>query len=243
MADRYRLHVFPNDQQLVAEVAQRWIHEVWPLCAARSDSRPVCVALSGGRIASRYFTSIKEASRQEGSPPKNLHFFWADERCVPPSHPQSNYADAARALLTPLGIAEKQIHRIQGELNPDAATKLADAAARSLVTPDKSGMAIFDLVLLGMGEDGHVASLFPEHKEGLATSIYCSVSGSPKPPPNRISLTYRAIAAAANVWVIASGSDKKRVLYDSLSEKFQTPLAQVIKSRASTEILTDIAGR
>ena len=241
MAERYRLQVFPNDRRLISEVANRWIAELWPLCAGRSDSRPVCVALSGGRVARRYFVSIKDASRKEGSSPKNLHFFWADERCVPPTDPQSNFADAARSLLTPLGVPAKQIHRIPGELHPEAATKMANDEARTFLSPNQSGVPAFDLILLGMGEDGHVASLFPEHSEGLSPLAYCSVSGSPKPPPNRISLSYQAIAAAGRVWVIAAGADKKQVLYNSLTGAAATPLAQVIKSRAMTEVLTDIA--
>ena len=241
MAERYRLLVLPNEQQLVSEVANRWVSELWPLCAGRSEGRPVCVALSGGRVASRYFVAIKEASRKEGSAPKNLHFFWADERCVPPSDPQSNYADAARSLLTPLGVAAKQVHRLQGELNPAAASKLAEEEAKPLLSGNKTGRPSFDLVLLGMGEDGHVASLFPGHTAGFASSTFCFVTNSPKPPANRISLTYQAIAAAARVWVIVSGMDKKQLLHNSLQGKVETPLAQVIKSRELTEILTDIS--
>ena len=99
-----------------------------------------------------------------------------------------------------------------------------------------------DLVFLGLGEDGHVASLFPGEPEGLAasTAIYRAAANSPKPPPNRVTLGYSTIAAARKVWMFASGSGKEAPLRASLSPDGTTPFARVLKARQDTRIFTDV---
>ena len=103
-------------------------------------------------------------------------------------------------------------------------------------------MPVLDLVLLGMGEDGHVASLFPgDAKTGSdSQSVFLSVENSPKPPPSRVSLGHAAIAAAREVWVLASGSTKQAALVESLREGGTTPLAEVIRRRISVKIFSDM---
>src|SRR6185436_18362512 len=91
----------------------------------------------------------------------NVHFFWADERCVPPNDPESNCAAAREHFFQPLAIAPHKVHRIQGELPPDHAAELATTEIKSIVSADTFGQPQLDLIFLGMGEDGHVASLFP----------------------------------------------------------------------------------
>ena len=104
---------------------------------------------------------------------------------------------------------------------------------------NEQGQPELDLVFLGMGEDGHVASLFPKDTEALETpAVYRAVTG-PKPPPRRITLGYPALAAAREVWVLASGLGKQEVLQSSLAPSGDTPLARVLKSRSNTEIFTD----
>jgi 6-phosphogluconolactonase len=113
---------------------------------------------------------------------------------------------------------------------------------RAWAPPDAEGRPALDLVLLGMGEDGHVASLFPDAAPEVVRSqaFYLPVVG-PKPPPRRLSLSYRAIAAARQVWVLASGPGKEEALRESLSPQGRTPLGRVLQSRPRTLILTDIA--
>ena len=104
------------------------------------------------------------------------------------------------------------------------------------------GLPSLDLIFLGMGEDGHVASLFPGKTEGTnPKEICCAVKNSPKPPPNRISLSYTAIAAANQVWVLASGTGKENALRESLSSSGKTPLTRVVQSRLHTKIFSDIS--
>src|SRR5262245_34381694 len=191
------VHYFGSARELAEETANKWCQQI----AERKN--PFGVALSGGRIANDFFKEIgARASRNHGI--RQAHFFWADERCVPPDHADSNYRVARELLLEPLQVEPSHVHRIRGEDEP---AKAAAAAAEELlrVAAGAPRQPLLDWVFLGMGEDGHVASLFPgaEPKPG----IYYSVTG-PKPPPRRITLSYDVLAAAREVWVLASGSGK-----------------------------------
>ena len=123
---------------------------------------------------------------------------FGDERCVAPDDPESNYRMACDALLSRVHPAS--VHRMAGELGPDEAAAAYDAVVRSL-----PGL---DLVLLGVGQDGHTASLFPGNPALEATGMAVAVRGAPKPPPERVSLTLPALRSARRVVVLATGRDK-----------------------------------
>jgi 6-phosphogluconolactonase len=123
---------------------------------------------------------------------------FGDERCLPARHPETNFQLASDALLA--AIAPLSVHRIPGELGPDAAA----AAYAPLVAAGP-----LDLVLLGVGQDGHTASLFPGNPALTATGPTVGVRGSPKPPPERVSLTLEALRAARRVVILAAGADKR----------------------------------
>jgi 6-phosphogluconolactonase len=101
---------------------------------------------------------------------------------------------------------------------------------------------MFDLIFLGLGEDGHVASLFPGEPENISIcrTVYRAVMNSPKPPPQRVTLGFQAIAAANQVWMLASGMGKTGALQESISPGGATPFARVLKLRTQTRIFTDI---
>lgn len=235
----FELIPFTNAEALATAVASAWLDEI---AAANRSGKPHCVALSGGRITLKLFAAAIEQSRTRNISLSNVHFFWADERCVPPDDKESSYAAAAEHFFHPLAIAPDKIHRILGELSPEQAVQFAIEDMQKTVPLSAAGQPVFDIVFLGMGEDGHVASLFPEEPEAsrLNPAIYRAISNSPKPPPNRVTLGYDAIAAARNVWVLASGAGKEAVLRESLSPKGTTPLARVLKMCRGAKVLTDI---
>ena len=232
---------FPDPTALAQAAARDWLTEVG-LAAQRRGG--FSVALSGGRIAKTFFAAMVRATQTAGVSLAALHFFWADERCVPPDDPESNFGLAHRWLLAPLGVPEANIHRIHGELPGEHAAVEAEAELRRFVSADNEGQPVLDLVLLGMGEDGHVASLFPNERESAArgTASYLAVNDAPKPPPQRVTLSYGPLRAARRVWVLASGQGKEKALRDSLAESGDTPLARVIRSRTQTRLFTDIPG-
>lgn len=228
-----QIHHFKSPGMLAEAAATDWCRRI------ANAEKPFTVALSGGRIANDFFKAIvNEAHQNKGI--QHAHFFWADERCVPPDHDDSNYRTARELLFEPLRVDESRVHRVRGEDEPAQA---AAAASQELlrVASSASGKPEtprLDWVFLGMGEDGHVASLFPgavPHR-----GIYYDVIG-PKPPPRRITLSYDVLALAGEVWVLASGAGKERALRESLSPEGKTPLAEVIKSRPRTQIFSDIS--
>ena len=237
---KVQLDTFATDQELARAAASAWLEEL----AANRAGPAHCVALSGGRIAKTFFASVVELAHDRGIAPTNVHFFWADERCVPPDDAESNFRAARELLFAPLEIADEKIHRIRGEESPDFAAAQAAAELCRIAPLTGDGQPVLDLIFLGMGEDGHVASLFPGEPEPVMASpaIYRAVTAT-KPPPRRITLGYAAIAAARQVWVLASGAGKEVALRDSLDLSGQTPLARVVKARMRTRILTDIQNR
>lgn len=234
---RFSVQSFSDEAALASAVATQWLDRL----SKRDSSAIYRVALSGGRIARRFLSNVAEQSRTRGFNFENVHFFWSDERCVPPSDPESNFAAANSALLQPLAIALDQIHRIRGELSSEKAVAEAEAELRRFAKANDPGEALFEMVFLGMGEDGHVASLFPNEPEKSSAegNIYRAVVAS-KPPPQRITLDYEPISTARAVWAIASGKGKEWALSESLRPDGKTPLATLLRRREHTVIFTDI---
>ncbi|HNU53188.1 MAG TPA: 6-phosphogluconolactonase [Verrucomicrobiota bacterium] len=231
---------FGDARELVRAAAADWLGAVARLLEA---GRNPCVALSGGRIAGTLFSELRvrvEAAKLDLS---RVEFFWADERCVSPDDIESNYRTAHQQLFGPLALRGHRLHRIRGEWEPESAAEAAAAELRRIAPGDAGGYPVLDLVLLGMGEDGHVASLFPDESEAsvLAPAVYRAVT-APKPPPRRVTLGYGVLAAAREVWVLISGGSKASALTASLQPGCRLPLARVLRSRARTRILTDLSG-
>ena len=154
------------------------------------------VALSGGTTPRRAYELLAERGVE------GVEFWLADERCVPAGHEDAN----ARMLREALG-AEARVHEARGELGPEDAAWLY---GRAVV--DATG-GVFDVIVLGLGEDGHTASLFPGHPEALAEHApVIGVRGSPKPPPERITLTLPVLARATHTVLLATGAGKREAL-------------------------------
>jgi 6-phosphogluconolactonase len=152
------------------------------------------LVLAGGSTPQRCYELLVQADVQWG----RVTILFGDERCVPPDHPDSNYRMARIALLDHASPAT--VHRMPAELGPDEAAGLYDHIV-ALHSP-------LDIVVLGVGEDGHTASLFPGHPALDAKGWAVGVRNSPKPPPDRVSLTLPALRAARRVIVLATGAGK-----------------------------------
>jgi 6-phosphogluconolactonase len=228
---------FGNSGELAEEAGRRFV-------AAAPKDREFLVALSGGRISQSFYDAIAQEARLQNKKFSHVHFFFADERCVPPDDPESNFIAARRRLFEPLEIRAEQIHRIHGETEDDYAVKEAEAELCRIAPLDPTGQPILDLVILGMGEDGHTASLFPGEPDCCLndTFVYRAVT-TVKPPPRRITLGYTPLAAARQLWVLASGQGKEQALRRVLSEKpARLPLGRVLQSNPKALIFSDIPG-
>ena len=175
------------------------------------------VALSGGSTPKAMFAWLAAESLASRIDWANIYFFWGDERCVPPDHPDSNYRMTSDALLSKVGIPEKNVFRMHGELAP---AKAAQQYSERLL--DFFGAApVFDLVFLGMGADGHTASLFPGtnalHAETNQIAMENYVE---KLKATRLTLTARTINTAKDIVFLVAGADKANALHSVLEGEY-----------------------
>jgi 6-phosphogluconolactonase len=227
---------FPTDGELAQAAAKEWLH-----LAASRFALGHSVALSGGRIAPTFFSAVVEEARQLKFAFNHVHFFWADERCVPPDDAESNFRVANESLFQPMAIVLDRIHRIKGELGGPKAVELANADLQRLPVSEE-GMPVVDLVFLGIGTNGHTASLMPnappEVEEGRGPYLY--VENSPTPPPQRVTLSYQAIWSAKHVWALVAGEGKEEAIRESLRTGARTPFGRVLEGRKETKIFSSV---
>ena len=171
------------------------------------------VALSGGSLPKLLGPPLVTEPLRSQIDWSAWHVFWADERCVPLDHADSNYRLARENLFDQVAIPPDQIVAIDDSLPPNQAAAAYQEQLRQLFQPGPDEIPRFDLILLGMGEDGHTASLFPGHRLLNETERWVApVVNSPKPPPERITLTLPIINQSRHVAFIAAGSGKASVL-------------------------------
>ncbi|BCJ61321.1 6-phosphogluconolactonase [Micromonospora endophytica] len=218
------------DADLLAQaVAARLVVRLLDAQAARGEAS---VVLTGGRIAAavhRAVTALPAAAAVDWS---RVDVWWGDERFLPTGDPERNETQARAALLDALPLDPARIHPMPAA---DAGVEPEEAAARyaaELARAARSGTAElphFDVLMLGVGEDGHIASVFPEHPVQHESRPVSAVRDSPKPPPIRTTLTLPAINTAEEVWLVASGAGKAEAVGMALAgaEPAQIPAAGV----------------
>jgi 6-phosphogluconolactonase len=173
------------------------------------------LVLAGGTTPERCYELLAEMEVEWGK----VTILFGDERCVPPDHPDSNYRVAREKLLDKVSPAT--VHRMPAELGPDEGAKEYAKTIANLVP--------LDLVILGVGEDGHTASLFPNHPILKATGLVAGIKNSPKPPPERVTLTLETIQAAKQVLVLATGKGKAVAV--ALAKRGEVPSGMIAGAR------------
>lgn len=173
------------------------------------EGKHLHMAISGGSTPQSVFSQLAEQTTREEW--ENVSLYWVDERCVPPDHPDSNYGNAREKLLKPLNLPQERIHRIRGEEKPLGE---AERYGKELIKylPSENGFPVFDWIWLGLGVDGHTASIFPQQIELWTAGSPCIVSTHPDTAQARISISGGVINAARRVSIIAAGREKAQVI-------------------------------
>ena len=172
------------------------------------------MALTGGTTPRRAYELLAESVEDWSG----VEVWFGDERAVPPADPESNFRLVEESLLARAAIPADQVNRVRGELGAEAAAALYAAELRRRLPLAAGRVPVLDVVLLGIGEDGHVASLFPHHPALETRGRACvAVLDAPKPPPERVTLTLDVLQAAREVFVLATGEGKRRAVTAALA--------------------------
>ena len=212
MSNERRVIVHPDKAALAAAVAARFITKVVDLVDEFDEAS---VVLTGGTMGSAVLEAVNSNPARDSIDWSRVNVWWGDERWLPAGDPERNETQARAALLDHVALDPARVHAFaasdQGVELDDAAVAYAREIAEN--TPANASMPHFDITFLGMGPDGHIASLFPERsgiREKDLTVI--PVRNSPKPPPERLSLTLPVINSSARVWLVVAGTDKASAL-------------------------------
>ncbi len=202
--------VHANADVLAQAVAARLITRLVDAQAVRGEAS---VVLTGGRVAAAVYAAVHASPARDAVDWGRLDLWWGDERFLPRGHADRNETQARTALLDLVPVDPARVHPMPASDGPDgddpeaAAARYAEDLA-SVGRPGHQPLPHFDVVLLGVGEDGHVASVFPELPAVYEQRPVIAVRGAPKPPPVRISLSLGALDSAEDAWLIAAGAEK-----------------------------------
>ncbi len=237
-----------RDAQLLARAAAaRLITHLVDVQSARGSAS---VVLTGGGIGIATLAAVRDTPARDAVDWGRLDVWWGDERFLPSGHADRNDTQARSALLDHVPVDPARLHAMPGTDGPDgddpetAAERYAATLARATQHEDHGPVPSFDVLLLGLGADGHVASLFPQLAAVHDTRPVVAVHGAPKPPPTRLTMTLDAINAAREVWFLVAGADKAAAVALALSGAgpTQVPAAGVRGRRRTLWLLDRAAG-
>lgn len=206
------------------------------------------VALVGGSTPRRLYTLLASAAYRRRMPWPSVHVFWTDERCVPPEHPHSNFRMASESLLSHVPIPPANVHRVPVEQGPADAAGAYERTLRDAFHLRDRAVPAFDLILLGLGRDGHTASLFPGSAALRQTERLVTTSLSDQAPHARVTLTLPVLCGAKQLFWLVAGTQKAAVLRDLLqgtssSEDLPAGSVQVSAAAACWFVDEAAAGR
>ena len=211
-----KYYVEPDAAALARRAAQYFVEMAGEAVEAHGRAR---IAISGGSTPQAVFELLADPNQpwRNQMPWEKLDLYWVDERSVSPSHAGSNYRMTREALLDRVTLQPEQIHRIEGELDPEAAAARYESELHSSFRLEDAESPRFDLVALGMGVDGHTASLFPHTQAIHELTRLVAANHVPQLDAWRITLTWPVINHARSVFFLVSGSDKAAILRDVLT--------------------------
>jgi 6-phosphogluconolactonase len=209
------VRVFPDPEAMALEIAHQWYYGA---LEASKKKNLFTVVLSGGATALQVYRKIGTPQWNDKMPWEVIHIFWADERCVPPWHEESNYFNIQRTVLKDLSIPAENIHRICGENKPSVESARYEEDILDLMAFRNDEQKLFDWVLLGVGSDGHTASLFPGKDFLLDSQDICVVVKNPATGQNRITLTPYALNQSNRITYHVVGRDKAVIVSDLISK-------------------------
>lgn len=204
-----------SPELLAASIAARLVTRLVDIQAAGSVPS---VVLTGGSIGISVLERVQQAPARDAVDWRRVEFWWGDERFVPAEDPERNELQARRALLDHVPVDPARVHPFpasdgQFGADADAAAEWYAAELATRAQPEDHGpVPQFDVLLLGLGEEGHTASIFPESPAAYEERAVVAVRNCPKPPPTRLTLTFPALTSAHEVWMIAVGAEKARAV-------------------------------
>jgi 6-phosphogluconolactonase len=237
-----RVIVYPEKAALANAVATQFIDS---LTESLSERGVAHVVLTGGSMGSAVLEAVATLGLAESVQWSGVHFWWGDERWLPAGDPERNETQARVALLDSPALAASTVHAFPSSDSGLTLDSAAESYANDLKSAAESGALLprFDITFLGVGPDGHIASLFPD-KPGILEreKTVIAVQNSPKPPPERLSLTRPALNTSQAVWLVLSGADKASALGLALAGASMSEVpASGIKGRSETVFYVDAA--
>ena len=211
-----KYYVEPDSAALARRAVEYFVEMAGEAVEAQGRAH---IAISGGSTPKAAFELLADPNQpwRQRMPWEMLDLYWVDERCVPPDDAESNYRMTREALLDHVPLKPDQIHRIEGELEPEAAAVRYEVELRSSFHLDGAGSPRFDLVALGLGSDGHTASLFPHSQAIHETNRLVVANRVPQTGASRVTLTWPMINRARSVFFLVSGQEKASVLKEVLT--------------------------
>jgi 6-phosphogluconolactonase len=213
--------------QDIGELSRKSAERFIQLAESVEGSGRFTVALSGGSTPKHLYSLLASPGYKERVPWRNVHLFWGDERCVPPDHPESNFRMVKEALLSKIDIPVENIHRMAGEREPQAAAAEYEKHLQEFFGLSIGELPRFGLILLGIGEDGHTASLFPDSDALNETEHLVVATNVEKLKSYRLTLTLPVLNNGAEIWFLVTGSSKAAVVKEILENKSDIPAARI----------------
>lgn len=226
------VHRFADGASVARNVAEQLIKSLSGLLESQQE---VNLMLTGGTVGIASLAELAAHEARDTVDYSRVHFWWGDERYVPSNHPDRNALQARNALLSKINLDESNVHEFPAS---DSGLSLDEAAVQFENIVDELKPK-FDIVLLGMGPDGHVASLFPNKETPAAGLQIIAEHNSPKPPAQRLSFTYEALNSADQVWFVVAGADKQDAVAVAMGDAPQDLPVGLVHGKVSTHWFID----